>query len=295
MVRNMNDMNSLYSVSVIIPVHNTAPYLERCVESVRNQTLKNIEIILVENKSQDNSPVLCDEYARRDPRIKVLHLSIAGLSIARNAGLKIASAPYVGFIDSDDYISETMFQDLLDAISSSQAEMAYCNFCYEYEDGKIETVYTDSGHTCIRQPKEVIEDIICEKVSSSSCTKLFKKELFASLLFPDTLDMNKHYHFFMAEYPRLDFVKEKRLFSEKERGAIIKMIAQTCFYHFSDFMQEAKFLRDRKQIKDMRVRMRKWLSLPSDEIDKKMYKRIRKITYFWPIYYWKHYARKKRE
>lgn len=334
MVRNMNDMNSLYSVSVIIPVHNTAPYLERCVESVRNQTLKNIEIILVENKSQDNSPVLCDEYARRDPRIKVLHLSIAGLSIARNAGLKIASAPYVSFIDSDDYISETMFQDLLDAISSSQAEMAYCNFCYEYEDGKIETVYTDSGHTCIRQPKEVIEDIICEKVSSSSCTKLFKKELFASLLFPEgvffedhavlykwvamctkvvwvdkvyyyyyqrdgsichTLDMNKHYHFFMAEYPRLDFVKEKRLFSEKERGAIIKMIAQTCFYHFSDFMQEAKFLRDRKQIKDMRVRMRKWLSLPSDEIDKKLYKRIRKITYFWPIYYWKHYARKKRE
>lgn len=97
----------------------------------------------------------------------------------------------------------------------------------------------------------------------------------------------------MAEYPRLDFVKEKRLFSEKERGAIIKMIAQTCFYHFSDFMQEAKFLRDRKQIKDMRVRMRKWLSLPSDEIDKKLYKRIRKITYFWPIYYWKHYARKK--
>ena len=192
MVRNMNDMNSLYSVSVIIPVHNTAPYLERCVESVRNQTLKNIEIILVENKSQDNSPVLCDEYARRDPRIKVLHLSIAGLSIARNAGLKIASAPYVGFIDSDDYISETMFQDLLDAISSSQAEMAYCNFCYEYEDGKIETVYTDSGHTCIRQPKEVIEDIICEKVSSSSCTKLFKKELFASLLFPEGVFFEDH-------------------------------------------------------------------------------------------------------
>ena len=85
--------------SIIVPIYNVEKYLERCVESVRNQTLKNIEIILVENKSQDNSPVLCDEYARRDPRIKVLHLSIAGLSIARNAGLKIASAPYVGFID----------------------------------------------------------------------------------------------------------------------------------------------------------------------------------------------------
>ena len=169
-------------LSIIVPIYNVEKYLDQCIQSLFRQTLRNIEIILVENKSQDNSPVLCDEYARRDPRIKVLHLSIAGLSIARNAGLKIASAPYVGFIDSDDYISETMFQDLLDAISSSQAEMAYCNFCYEYEDGKIETVYTDSGHTCIRQPKEVIEDIICEKVSSSSCTKLFMEELFSSLL-----------------------------------------------------------------------------------------------------------------
>ena len=78
-------MESQYSVSVIIPVHNTAPYLRRCIESVRNQTLKDIEIILVDNLSTDDSPSICDEYANIDSRVKVLHLDEAGLSIARNA------------------------------------------------------------------------------------------------------------------------------------------------------------------------------------------------------------------
>ena len=183
MVRNMNDMNSLYSVSVIIPVHNTAPYLERCVESVRNQTLKNIEIILVENKSQDNSPVLCDEYARRDPRIKVLHLSIAGLSIARNAGLKIASALYVGFIDSDDHISSTMYEEMVGALVRNQADMTYCNFCYEYPDMHTDSPYPNSGEVHLCSQREVLKEMMQEKMSCSACTKLFKRELFDSFLF----------------------------------------------------------------------------------------------------------------
>ena len=89
-------------VSIIVPVHNTADYLHKCIESLRSQTLQQIEIILVDNLSVDGSSEICDEYARIDKRIKVLHLSIAGLSIARNAGMRIASAPYTGFVDSDD-------------------------------------------------------------------------------------------------------------------------------------------------------------------------------------------------
>ena len=91
-------MESQYSVSVIIPVHNTAPYLRRCIESVRNQTLKDIEIILVDNLSTDDSPSICNEYANIDSRVKVLHLDEAGLSIARNAGIEIATAPYIAMI-----------------------------------------------------------------------------------------------------------------------------------------------------------------------------------------------------
>lgn len=326
----MKDTECQYRVSVIIPVHNTASYLKRCVESVRSQLLKDIEIILVDNKSEDESPVLCDEYAKIDARIKVLHLSEAGLSIARNAGIKIASAPYVGFIDSDDHINERMYMDLLHGIEAYNADVSYCNFCYEFEDGRIEHVYSNSGSLVERMPKEVVEDIISEKISSSSCTKLFKKEMFDSLLFPEgffwedhfiiyrliaqsnkvvwvdrdyyfylqregsichTVDLVKQYHFFLAEYPRLEFIKKNNLFTEGERAKIIFQIVQTCFCRFTDFMKDAKLIRNRKQIKDMRTKMKQWLYLSPDEIDGWVYRRVKKITNFWLYYYWKYYRK----
>lgn len=123
-----SNMESQYSVSVIIPIHNTAPYLRRCIESVRNQTLKDIEIILVDNLSTDDSPSICDEYANIDSRVRVLHLDEAGLSIARNAGIEIATAPYIGFIDSDDYIEPTMYENMLSAMVQNKVYMVYCNF-----------------------------------------------------------------------------------------------------------------------------------------------------------------------
>ena len=125
-------------VSVIIPVHNTEKWLTRCVESVRQQTLADIEIILAENCSTDGSAELCDAYARKDDRIRVLHIDHADLSGARNAGLAVAQAKYIGFVDSDDYIEPDMFARLLDAAERCDAEMAYCDFiseafCKEYE------------------------------------------------------------------------------------------------------------------------------------------------------------------
>ena len=120
-------------ISIIIPIHNTAGYLERCIESVRNQTLKELEIILVDNLSIDESPLICDEYEKLDSRIRVLHLSVAGPSVARNAGIKIASAPYIGFVDSDDFLEPTMYADMLEALEQNQVDMVYCYFCYEYE------------------------------------------------------------------------------------------------------------------------------------------------------------------
>ena len=99
-------MENNYLISVIVPVHNTVNYLRKCIESIRNQSLENIEIILVDNLSTDGSSEVCDEYASMDTRVKVIHLSVANASVARNAGIDVASAPYIGFIDSDDYIDE---------------------------------------------------------------------------------------------------------------------------------------------------------------------------------------------
>ena len=96
-------MNSL--ISVIVPIYNVEKYLDKCVDSIINQTYKNLEIILVDDGSPDNCPQMCDDYAKKDSRIRVVHKENGGLSDARNAGMKVATGEYVSFIDSDDYIS----------------------------------------------------------------------------------------------------------------------------------------------------------------------------------------------
>lgn len=105
-------MNQQPKVSVVVPIYNTEPYLERCMQSLLSQTLKDIEIILVDDGSPDCSPKMCDEYAQKDSRIKVIHKRNAGLGYARNSGLEIATGEYVAFIDSDDYIAPNMYEKL---------------------------------------------------------------------------------------------------------------------------------------------------------------------------------------
>ena len=163
-------------VSVIVPVHNTAPWLDRCVESVRAQTLRDIEIILVENRSTDASPEVCDAYPAADARIRVLHLAEAGLSRARNAGLAVATAPYVGFVDSDDYIEPDMFRRLYDAAVESGAQIAYGDLIYE-EEGTPQPA-EPAGPVTVRMPDEVLCDLLLERISASACTKLFARTLF---------------------------------------------------------------------------------------------------------------------
>lgn len=97
-------------ISVIIPVYNVEQYLDRCVQSVLNQTYRNLEILLVDDGSPDRCPQMCDEYARQDSRVKVIHKENGGLSSARNAGLEIVTGNYIGFVDSDDYIASDMLR-----------------------------------------------------------------------------------------------------------------------------------------------------------------------------------------
>ena len=115
-------------ISVIIPIYNVQPYLERCVESVRNQTYKNLEIILVDDQSPDECPQMCDRYAELDSRIKVIHKKNGGLGYARNSGLEQVCGKYVMFIDSDDWISNTRVEVLHKAIANADADIAIGSF-----------------------------------------------------------------------------------------------------------------------------------------------------------------------
>ena len=116
-------------VSVIVPVYNVEKYLKQCLDSIVDQTLEDLEIVLVDDGSVDSSGTICDEYAKKDTRIRVIHKENGGLSDARNAGLKYVTSPYVGFIDSDDYIDLDFYCGLLkqmEAISNS-----VCNKLFE--------------------------------------------------------------------------------------------------------------------------------------------------------------------
>lgn len=115
-------------ISVIVPVYKVEKYLNRCVDSIINQTYKNLEIILVDDGSPDNCPKICDEYAMKDNRIKVIHKENGGLSDARNEGIKIAKGNYIGFVDSDDWIHKSMFENLYSAMANSKADIATCEF-----------------------------------------------------------------------------------------------------------------------------------------------------------------------
>ena len=124
------DFNSTPLVSIIIPIYNVENYLEQCIISVVHQTYKNLEIILVNDGSPDNSGKICDDFALMDKRIKVIHKMNGGLSSARNAGIDIAKGEYLGFVDSDDTIEPFMYEKLMTAIKRDGIDLAVCAINY---------------------------------------------------------------------------------------------------------------------------------------------------------------------
>ena len=118
-------MNEDYLISIVLPIYNVEDYLDRCMESVVNQTYRNLEIIMVDDGATDSCPGKCDEWARRDNRIKVIHKQNAGLGMARNTGLDHASGEYVLFVDSDDYIDLDLCEKALSKISETKADICF--------------------------------------------------------------------------------------------------------------------------------------------------------------------------
>lgn len=140
-------------VSVIIPVYKTEQYLDRCIESVVNQTYKNLEIILVDDGSPDNCPKMCDEWAKKDSRIKVIHKKNGGVSSARNEALKFANGEFVQFVDSDDYIEKDYTEKLISEYSDD-VDLAICGF----------TIINDNRNTIVCSVKNYLDvDLLSNK------------------------------------------------------------------------------------------------------------------------------------
>ena len=124
-------------LSIIVPVYNVERYLPKCIDSILAQTFTDFELILVEDGSPDNCPALCDAAAAKDARIRVIHQKNGGLSAARNAGLDAARGEWIGFVDSDDYIAPEMYEVLYQAVQSTGADLALCDYAEVDETGAL--------------------------------------------------------------------------------------------------------------------------------------------------------------
>lgn len=175
-------------ISVIVPVYNVEKYIGKCIDSIIAQTYDNLEIIIVDDGSADSCPQICDEYAVKDSRIKVIHKANGGLSDARNAGIDASCGDYIGFVDSDDCIEPDMYEKLYNALVSGNADMAVSNF-----------TYVDDGYNPIEERNALMpvkDEVISAKEALgrtlkekgwyyvTAWNKLYKRALFDEVRFP---------------------------------------------------------------------------------------------------------------
>lgn len=207
-------------VSVIVPVYNVEPYLKRCVDSLINQTLKDIEIILVDDGSPDNCPQMCDAFAQLDDRIKVVHKQNGGLSSARNAGIDASTGDYIGYIDSDDYAELNMFERLYNCAIQQNVDFVMADY-FRVIDGIKKKKSLD-----IRKGLYTKQDIV--------------NEIFPILIMRECVDYGPLLSVCHCLY-KSDFIKSNNLYFDEEikwsedciYSAILGYLANS-FYYLKD-------------------------------------------------------------
>ena len=174
-------------ITLIIPVYMVEPYLNRCISSIVRQTYKNLEIILVDDGSKDSCPAICDRWAKKDKRIRVIHRENGGLSAARNSGIDAAQGEYLAFVDSDDFVSEEFIEALYQACKRTKSQIAQCR--YEYVDGDVMTKDKEevTEPTEVFSGKEMIKGMSWRDGAYNvvAWNKLYHKSVFEGVRYPE--------------------------------------------------------------------------------------------------------------
>lgn len=176
------------TISVIVPVYNSEKYLKRCIDSILNQTYKAIELILVDDGSPDNCGKICDEYAKKDKRVRVIHKTNAGVSAARNSGLEIALGNYATFVDSDDYIEPEMYSNMMEKVHQYNCDVVMCDCIKDFTDHS--EIYTHDIRAGFYDKEQLVNEyyphlLMMENVeypaTISNCLILFNRNKFGNL------------------------------------------------------------------------------------------------------------------
>lgn len=175
-------------ISVLVPIYNVSEFLDNCIQSIINQSYENLEILLLDDGSTDNSGQICDKYSEKDCRIKVIHKKNSGVADTRNYGLSISSGEYYCFVDGDDYVHRDYVYCMYELLHEKNADISMCAYLYVWKDGRSKRtknaqfsddyICTDSGKTALR------EMLYSGKYVPSCCGKLFSRKTIGNIFFP---------------------------------------------------------------------------------------------------------------
>ena len=240
-------MNSIKMISVIVPVFNIEQYLEKCIESIVNQTYRNLQIILVDDGSTDKSGEICDAYAQKDSRIKVIHKQNGGLSDARNYGLEKAEGDLLSFIDGDDWIHPQMYEIMTDAIEKNSADMAVCQYQQTDEKSFLRRIDTSRLSYTIVSGTRAMTDM--SNIYPMAWNKLYRREIFDNLRYPVGKLHEDEYviHKIFRKTDKIAITEESLYFYEVREGSItsginIKRIEDS----FQAYTERVDFCREEK-------------------------------------------------
>lgn len=227
-------MNDLPLISIIVPVYNVAPYLKRCLESIQGQTYRNIEIILVDDGSSDSSGRICEEYAAKDIRLKVMHKANGGLSAARNEGIIKASGEYISFVDSDDYVCETYIERLFRILYDHDADIAVCGYFRGREERlpKNKSIQGKQGKIRSYTAKEMLRQWHgkYKQIETVVWNKLYKKTLFTenNIFFPTGCVFEDVYisHLLIDKSQKIAITSEKLYYYYQRKDSTIHTVSE---------------------------------------------------------------------
>ena len=243
-------------VSIIVPAYNVKDYIVRTVELLKSQSLRDIEIILVDDGSTDGTGLLCDEIEKTDSRIKVLHIPNGGVSTARNRGIAAASGEYIGFVDADDEPSLRLYETLYRNAVENNCQMSCVKYAMRHLDGTIVNPGGSGQLRIYRDRSDMLRDFLCEKIRPGIYTVLIKREVCASIAFEDGRRINEDKMFIVEAIRNADswcymdsslytYIKRNdststSVFSEKFLDAIyfahkIDQIIQTEYTELTDY------------------------------------------------------------
>ena len=199
-------------ISVIVPVYKVEEYLDRCVKSIVEQTHKNLEIILVDDGSPDNCPAICDSWAEKDRRIKVIHKENGGVSSARNAALDAATGDFIGFVDSDDWIENDFYELLMKSLAENGSDIAFCGYCVVERSGEKKG-YKNLLDSSICDRNRYLYNVVSGGDGGFIWNKLFRAKLFDGVRFSDKIVYSEDllFNFVISQKAgKISFVNEEK-------------------------------------------------------------------------------------